>query len=151
MPPSGIVTSRMTAIRRRKLRRRGVNAQWTWIQPFWSISGAVSFIRHAVLRRIGFFASRCSFSRSRRQISSRRRSEENPDPSDCNAHYSGHVFASFCAEVWPVDSDMILVRILTAEIFSKTSVQFLGNLLAGFLPCCCIAFRREDLLSKILR
>ena len=84
------------------------NAQSTWIEPFWSISIAVSSIRYAVLRRIGFdtkfhrivhfdgfifrfaenspfcgefgfdakFPSRCSFFRSRRQISSRRRGEE---------------------------------------------------------------------------
>ena len=54
------------------------------------------------------------------------------------------------AKVWRAASNAILVRILTAEVFLRTSVLYLWRWLAVFLAFCCIAFCKGDLLSSFL-
>ena len=56
----------------------------------------------------------------------------------------------FCAKVWRTGSDAILVRILIAEIFLRTSVLYPWRWLAVVLAFCCIAFCKGDLLSSFL-
>ena len=90
--------------------------------------GAVSFIRYAVLRRIGFFASRCSFfpfSTPGFVEKTLRGEFQTPRAVKRN---SCRQIASFCAGA---DSNAVLVQIWP-EIFLRTSVLFLGRLAAFF-------------------
>ena len=52
-------------------RRRAVKRKRNRTNPYFPEMGPISSVLNAVLRRIGFSAPRCSFFRSRRQISSR--------------------------------------------------------------------------------
>ena len=113
--------------------------------------GAVSYVLGAVLRRIGFSASRCSFFRSRRQISSRiRLGREFLLHRGAMRNSCRQLAPIMRPKVWRADSDAILVRILTAEIFLRTSVLYPWKLLAVIPAFCCIAFCKGNFLSSFL-
>ena len=91
----------MTTGNGRKPRRHGVKRKRTWKNPFFSKPGAVSSVLDAVLRGIGFSASRCSFLRSRRQISSRIRLGREFRPNRGAMRNSCRQFAPNCANYAP--------------------------------------------------
>ena len=85
-----------------------------------------------------------SFFWSRRQISSRIRLGGDIRTHRGAKRNSCRQMAPICAKVWRADSDAILVRILTAEVFLRTSVLYPWRLGGGwlffFVFCCTYRF-----------
>ena len=132
------------------------------MNPIFVQTRAVSSFRDAVLRRIGFSAPRCSFFRSRRQISSKRRFERIFGPTV----RTRAVIAQFCRQIGVSvrrdlransgrdsghNSGRNSVHTLIAKIFLRTSVLYPWRRLAVFLAIRCVASCEGDLLSRILR
>ena len=115
--------------------------------------GAISSVLDAVLRRIGFSVSRCSFfgldTKFRRE-SAAGAAGENFGPIGAQCATCAGNLRQFCVKVWRADSDAISVRTLTSEIFPRTSVLYPWRWLPVFFAFCCIAFCKADLLSSCL-
>ena len=97
--------------------------------------GPISSVLNAALRRIGFSAPRCSFFRSRHQISSRiRRGREFMLQWGAIAQLVPANWRQFRAQVWRADSDSISVRTLTPEIFPQ-NLRSVPSEVVGWFSC----------------